>query len=160
MVAYSQTVYDWMKLFHVLAAVIWVGGDVMILIMSLRVLKENDAGRQVAFVHDLAQIGQRVLAPTSMVLIVFALALVAYAPAWNFTDPWIVIAIVGYLATFVTGIGVLGPSAGKIEKLMASGRSPGDPEVQTLIKRTLITGRVDVAVLLLIVCDMVLKPGS
>jgi hypothetical protein len=94
-----------------------------------------------------------------MVLIVFALALVAYAPQWSFTDPWIVIAIVGYLATFVTGIGVLGPSAGKIEKLMASGKSPDDPEVQTLIKRTMMTGRIDVAVLLLIVCDMVLKPG-
>ena len=35
-------------------------------------------------------------------------ALVAYAPQWNFTDLWILIAIAGYLATFITGVGVLG----------------------------------------------------
>jgi uncharacterized membrane protein len=144
----------------VLAAVIWVGGDVMILIMGTRLLKENDPQLEVAFVRDLGQIGQRILAPVSMVLIVFALSLVAYAPQWNFTDLWIELAIAGYLATFITGVFVLGPSAGKIDKLIASGKSPDDPEVRSLIRRTTMTGRIDVAVLVLVVCDMVLKPGS
>jgi uncharacterized membrane protein len=49
-------VYNWLKLVHVLAAVIWVGGDVMILIMSVKVLKEADPHR--AFVHDIGQIGK------------------------------------------------------------------------------------------------------
>ena len=143
-----------------LAAVVWVGGDVMILIMGTRLLKENDLQREVAFVRDLGQIGQRILAPVSVVLIVFALALVAYAPQWNFTDLWNVLAIAGYLATFITGVFVLGPSAGKIEALIATGKAPEDPEVRSLIRRTMVTGRIDVAVLVLVVCDMVLKPGS
>ena len=58
--AYSQTVYDWLKLGHVLAAVIWVGGDVMILILSIRVLREADPQREAAFVHDLGQIGKTI----------------------------------------------------------------------------------------------------
>jgi hypothetical protein len=160
MLGYSQTVYNWLKLFHVLAAVIWVGGDVMILIMSTRLLKEHDPHREVAFVHDLGEIGKKIIGPVSGVLIVFALTLVAYAPQWNFTDLWIEIAIAGYLATFVTGMFFLGPSAVKIDRLLADGRSPDDPDVQSLIHRTMVVGRIDVVVLLLVVCDMVLKPGS
>jgi uncharacterized membrane protein len=158
--AYSQGVYNTLKLVHVLAAVIWVGGNVMILIMSIRLLKENDPDRNIAFVRDLGAIGQKFIAPVSMALIVFAVALVAYAPQWNFTDPWILIAIAGYLATFITGVGVLGPSAGKLETMLASGKSADDPDVQGLIHRVMIVGRIDTAVLLLVVCDMVLKPGS
>jgi uncharacterized membrane protein len=159
MLGYSETVYDWLKLFHVLAAVIWVGGDVMILILATRLLRENDASREAAFVHDLGEIGKKVLGPVSGALIVFAIALVVYSPAWNFSDPWIVIAIVGYLATFVTGVFVLGPSAVKIDSMIAAGTPPEDPKVQGLVQRTMRTGRVDVVVLVLMVCDMVLKPG-
>ena len=160
MLAYSTGVYNLLKLGHVLAAVVWVGGNVMILIMSVRVQRERDPERSLAFVRDLGQIGQRIIAPISIALIVFAVTLVIYAPQWNFSDTWIELGILGYLATFITGIAFLGPSAGKIEKLLAGGKAADDPEVQALIGRTMLVGRIDVVVLLLVVCDMVLKPGS
>jgi hypothetical protein len=128
--------------------------------MSVRVEREQDPQRSLAFVQDLGQIGNRIIAPISIALIVFAVTLVIYAPQWNFSDTWIELGILGYLATFVTGIAFLGPSAGKIQKLLASGRGADDPEVQALIRRTMTVGRIDVVVLLLVVCDMVLKPGS
>jgi hypothetical protein len=64
LLGYSTTVYNWLKLVHVLAAVIWVGGDVMILIMSVKVLKEADPHREAAFVHDIGQIGKRIIGPS------------------------------------------------------------------------------------------------
>jgi uncharacterized membrane protein len=79
--AYSQTVYDWLKTFHVLAAVIWVGGDVMLLVLSVRIVRANDPRQKAAFVHDVGEIGQRFLAPASLAVIAFALALVIYSPA-------------------------------------------------------------------------------
>jgi uncharacterized membrane protein len=158
--AYSQTVYDWLKTFHVVAAVIWVGGDVMLLVLARRIVRANDPRQKAAFVHDVGEVGQRFIAPTSLVVIAFALALVIYSPAWNFSDPWIAIAIAGYLATFVTGAFITGPTAVKIDKMVQAGTSPDDPGVQALIDRTLKIARVDVAVLLLIVVDMVLKPGK
>jgi hypothetical protein len=60
-------------------------------------------------------------------LIIFALALVVYAPQWNFTDLCIELAIAGYIATFITGVFVLGPSAEKIDRLIASGQAPDEP---------------------------------
>lgn len=63
------------------------------------------------------------------------------------------------LATFVTGVGFLGPSAVKIERILETGKTAEDPSVQALIRKTMLVGRIDVIVLLLVVCDMVLKPG-
>jgi hypothetical protein len=60
----------------------------------------------------------------------------------------------------VTGAFVTGPTAVKIDKMLQAGTTPDDPGVQALIDRTLRIARVDVAVLLLVVVDMVLKPGS
>jgi hypothetical protein len=40
------------------------------------------------------------------------------------------------------------------------GKPADDPRVRALIRRTMVTGRVDVLVLVLVVCDMVLKPWS
>ena len=39
-------------------------------------------------------------------------------------------------------------------------RGPQDPEVQTRLRRILLVLRIDVAVMLLIVFDMVVKPFS
>ena len=85
--------------------------------------------------------------------------MVIYSPAWNFSQLWIELAIAGYLATFVTGVGFLGPSAGKIERLLGTGKTAEDPGVQALIRKVMLVGRIDVIVLLLVICDMVLKPG-
>lgn len=159
MLAYSTAVYDVLKLFHVLAAVIWVGGDVMIFILTTMLMRENDPHRTLAFVRDLARIGKYVLTPITIILIVFAVSMVIYSPAWTFSQLWIELAIAGYLATFVTGVGFLGPSAVKIEKILATGKTAEDPGVQALIRKTMLVGRIDVIVLLLVVCDMVLKPG-
>jgi uncharacterized membrane protein len=122
--AYSQTVYDWLKTFHVVAAVIWVGGDVMLLVLARRIVRANDPRQKAAFVHDVGEVGQRFIAPTSLVVIAFALALVIYSPAWNFSDPWIAIAIAGYLATFVTGAFITGPDRRQDRQDGAGGHQP------------------------------------
>jgi hypothetical protein len=70
-----------------------------------------------------------------------------------------VVGLIGYATTFVTGIAVLSPLAKKIAGLI---ESPGSeaPETQAAIKRILLIARVDIAVLLLVVADMVTKPFS
>ena len=67
--------------------------------------------------------------------------------------------LLGYAATFVTGIFLIRPTA---EKLAASGRERG-PDVaddQALIARIFAISRVDQVVLLLVILDMVFKPGA
>jgi len=78
---------------------------------------------------------------------------------WGWGKFWVVAGLVGYALTFVTGIALLSPQAKKIEALSES-KGPTDPETLAAISRVLLIARLDIAVLLLVVADMVTKPFS
>ena len=53
----------WYELFlfvHILMAIVWVGGGVMLQLLALRVLPANDAARTAGFAGDVEQIGTKV----------------------------------------------------------------------------------------------------
>ena len=68
-------------------------------------------------------------------------------------------ALIGYAATFATGVGVLSPLAKKVDVLITE-QGAEAAETQAAIQKILLVARVDVAVLLLVVIDMVAKPFS
>jgi hypothetical protein len=84
--------------------------------------------------------------------------MVLYSPVYNFSDTWILLALVGFAATFVTGAFFIGPTAGRIATLMET-EGPTSPAVQAGIRRIFLVSRIDQVVLLLVVADMVFKPG-
>jgi hypothetical protein len=78
---------------------------------------------------------------------------------WNFTDTWVLLELAGIAITIITGAVFLGPESDRLGKLGAE-RDPADPEIQRRIRRILAISRIDLVVLLLVVADMVFKPGS
>ena len=60
--------------------------------------------------------------------------------------------------TTVLGAAFIGPEAGRLGRA-AEQRGLEDPEVQRRIKRIFMISRIDLAVILLVVVDMVFKPG-
>jgi hypothetical protein len=72
---------------------------------------------------------------------------------------WVIVGLVGYATTFITGIAVLSPQAKKVAELSETKGSTA-PETMVAIRRTLLIARFDVAVLLLVVADMITKPFS
>ncbi len=72
---------------------------------------------------------------------------------------WVDAGLVGFASTFVTGTAVLSPWAKTLRELLATA-GPAAPETQAAIKQILLVARVDIAVLLLAVVDMVAKPFS
>jgi hypothetical protein len=79
--------------------------------------------------------------------------------SWNFTDTWVLLGLIGIGITIATGAGFLGPESERLAKLSAE-RDPSDPEIQRRIKRIFTVSRVDLVVLVLVVADMVFKPGT
>ncbi|MGH2925241.1 MAG: DUF2269 family protein [Solirubrobacterales bacterium] len=142
---------------HILAAVIWVGGDVMLQAIALRVFREDDPKRLVAFTADVAWVGTRLLVPSSLILVLFGFMLVSKGN-WPY-DFWIVAAIVVWAASAVTGSVFLGPESGRISRL-AVAEGAESPEVTARIRRVVAISRVEMILLILIVIDMVLKPGT
>jgi hypothetical protein len=84
---------------------------------------------------------------------------VIYSPVLNFSDTWIWLGLVGYALTFLTGALYLGPTSGKLGKMIDT-RPPDDPEIQRGLARIFAISRLDLAVILLVVADMVFKPGT
>lgn len=158
MLAISEGYYNTLKFLHVLAAITWVGGAIYAQALATKVMREGDAAHLARLAGDLGDLGKRLNLPAAVSVLVFGVWLVAIS-AWNFTDAWILIGLGGIAATIVTGAFFLGPEAERLGKL-APERDPADPEIQRRIRRIFAISRIDLVVLVLVVADMVFKPGS
>jgi uncharacterized membrane protein len=152
---------DWYALFkaiHVTFAVIWIGGGVLLTINGIRAQREDDPAKVVAVAQQAAFAGEKIFAPAGLVVLAMGIAMMLNTN-WGWDKFWIVAGLIGYASTFVTGIAVLSPLAKKIEA-SAQANGPGHPTTLALVDRILLIARVDVALLLLVILDMVTKPWA
>src|SRR3954451_1827396 len=152
---------NWYAIFrvvHVVLAVFWVGGGVTLTVLGLKAERSDDPREIATLANQAAFVGQRFFAPAGLLVLLMGIAMVVNGDlGWN--PFWVIVGLVGYAATFVTGVAVLSPLAKKVEAAV-SAHGPEHPEAQALIRRILLVARVDVTVLLIVVADMVLKPFS
>ena len=153
-----MTLYELLLSFHILAAVIWIGGALTMNMLSMRVLRSSTAERIATFASDVEWIGQRVFVPASVTLIVFAIGLM-FEGNWGWGEFWIVIALVIYVASFAAGAGFFGPESGRISALVST-EGADSPDAQARIRRILMLSRLELILLVLVVLDMTVKPTS
>jgi len=155
--AWTGQWYQTWKALHVLFAIVWIGGALMIQLFSFRVLREDDAGRIGQFAADVEFIGMRTFVPSSLLLVVLGFVLMHQGHwQWHF---WVVFALVVWALSFLSGALYLGPASGKIGKLIAE-RGTVDAEIKARIERLLFHSRVELVLIALVAMDMVLKPGA
>lgn len=150
--------YALFRVVHVGVAVFWVGGGILITVLGLRAERADDPNEVVMLARWAAWVGSRLFAPAGGVVLLAGIALMINTN-WGWGRFWIVIGLLGYAATMVTGMAFLSPQAKRIEELSAA-NGPTAPETLAAIRKILLVARVDVAVLLLVVIDMVTKPFS
>jgi uncharacterized membrane protein len=128
MVAISTGYYDSLKFFHVLASITWVGSAIYAQVLATKVTGEGDPARIAATAKDIGDLGKRLITPAAIAVLVFGVWLVAVS-AWNFTDAWVALGLVGITITIVTGAGL--PGTGVRADREARGRAgpirPRDP---------------------------------
>ena len=160
--AFNSSWYlHWYALFrvvHVTLAVFWVGGGLMLTVLGLRAERSSDPMEMATLARQAAFAGEKLFAPAGLVVLLMGIAMMIHTD-WGWGKFWVIAGLIGYAATFVTGIGVLAPLAKKIDALMTE-KGPAAPETQATIQRILLVARVDIGVLLLVVADMVTKPFS
>ncbi len=150
--------YTILKTIHVLAAVLWVGGNLTMNVLGTRVVNAHEPAQMLAFTRDAEWIGQRVYLPASVTVLLFGIFAVLEGE-WSFGDPWVSIGLAGLLVTAVTGSAFFGPELKRIRSL-AQRRGVDDAEVQQRTARLIRFGRIDSVILTLIIVDMVIKPGA
>jgi uncharacterized membrane protein len=103
-------------------------------------------------------VGNRVLTVSALGAFLTGLALVWNSDFWGFGDDWIVIGLVLFGVTFLSGALFFGPEAGRIAKAVEA-QGPSSPEALARIRRILVLSRIDLVILFLIVFDMAVKPS-
>jgi uncharacterized membrane protein len=160
--AFESSFYtNWYALFrvaHVAVAVFWVGGGILLTVLALRAERSTDPNEMATLVRQAVFAGEKLFAPAGGIVFLMGIAMMLNTD-WGWGKFWVVVGLIGYAVTFVTGVAVLSPLAKKIDTLLAE-KGPAAPETQAAIQRILLVARVDVTVLLLVVADMVTKPFS
>jgi uncharacterized membrane protein len=155
--AFNNDLYLAIVFIHVFAAMVWVGGAFFFQVKIAQLRKANDMAGFLQVGRDAERIGQRVFMPAAVVVLLAGIATVWYGP-YAF-ELWILLALVGIVATALTGAIYLGPQGGRLAKL-AEERGADDPQVVAARDRLIMVSRIDYAVLVLIVLDLVFKPGA
>jgi uncharacterized membrane protein len=148
--------YSLFKWIHVSLAVFWVGGGLLLTIIAMRAQGTKDAREIVMIARQAAFVGEKLFAPAGLIVLLMGIGMVVHQ-SLGFGHFWIIAGLIGYAATFTTGIAVLAPLTKKIDR-SAEANGAEHPETLALIERVMLIARVDVAVLLLVVADMTLKP--
>jgi uncharacterized membrane protein len=150
--------YTFFKSIHVVTAVIWVGGAVMIQAYAFRILRTGDGKHQADFAKDTEVVSMRLFMPTTLVLLLAAIALMINA-GWSWGQNWIVFGLIAWFLSFVIGAGFLGPEGGRIAAIIEQD-GPESPLAQARIRRILMVSRAEFVVLLAVVWNMVVKPAG
>jgi uncharacterized membrane protein len=115
------TLYDWLLFAHVFAAMVWVGGLVMLLVVGIRTRRDGDADAVARFVRGLRFLGPAVLAPAGVLLLVFGIWMVADSSAWSLGQTWVRIGLTLLIASVVVGAAYLSRTGVAAERAVAAG---------------------------------------
>lgn len=152
---------DWFTFFltvHVTFVVVWIGGGMLLTILGIRAERQDDGEALVAIARQAAFVGERIFAPAGIVVVVMGVAMIENG-GLGYNHFWIVFGLLGFLSTFVTGVGVLAPMSKKVAAIVEA-RGAHSPESKAAVSKLLLIARADVALLLLVVVDMVTRPFS
>jgi uncharacterized membrane protein len=151
--------YNWLLLVHVLAAMTWIGGGLMLSLIGVRVRSSTNPKAVGEFAQTLSYVGLRVLTPAVVLVLVTGVWMVLSSAAWAMTQLWVLLALGLFTLAFLIGALYLSRVAIAMERAATRGESGGAPSATALLSRWLIGYGVVLAVLLITVWDMVFKPG-
>lgn len=154
---YAPNSYTIYKALHVVAIVIWVGGDVTLTTLGIVFERRGDKETLATLGKLGAWIGVKVYTPAAFAVFAFGVALIQQGH-WGWGTAWIDLALAGW--AIATGVGVLfvGPELGRIDR-DAAAFGPESAEVGRRVRRLFTVFRFDTVLLVLIVLDMTVKPA-
>ena len=150
--------YQVYKALHVLAAVIWVGGDITLTTLGIVFERRGDGPTLAALGKMGTWVGTRIYTPALFAVLIFGIAVMEKGNFDWWGVFWIDFALIGWLVAGCVGVGFVGPELGRIDKA-AQEFGPMSDEVTRRVKRLFMIFRFDTALLILIVIDMVAKPS-
>lgn len=153
-----MSLYEILLFVHVLAVITWVGGAIMFDVLAERAVKSDDAARVAGHLGESEHLAKTYFIPTSLITLAAGIWLV-FEGDWGFTQPFVIGGLVGIVTTIVIGAGILGPTSARLAAQAASaGRL--DQELKDGLAKLRNISRLDLAVLVVVIFLMTVKPGT
>lgn len=146
--------YNLLLFVHVLAATAWLGGGVVLFLLALRARGSSSSLQ--TFATWLPYVGIRLLMPAVVLLPITGIWMILIDSEWSFEQEWVRIAIGLFLVAFAVGAVYLST----VGVAMAKAAGTASANLGTLVNRWMVGYSVVLAVLLVVVADMVFKPGA
>jgi uncharacterized membrane protein len=154
------SLYELLLFGHITAAMLWVGAGFSLVVLGVLADRARDDEALKATLLQTNRLGNVYFIPASLAVLVFGIALVLESGAWSFGQLWIVLGLIGYFLTFVTGVAVIKPRGEAIGRMLEESGGVMTPEATLAGRRLLTLARIDYVVLFLVVFDMVAKPSG
>jgi putative copper export protein len=152
----AQTLYNWLLFLHVLAAMIWVGGGLMLAVTAAQALHDPEPGAVGRFTGTLRVVGPLTLAPATVVVLGLGIGLVADTDEWDFGQLWVQLGLGLFAGAFL--IGAVHQSRTAIAATRAAERAD-EGEARRQLKRWSLGYCLIVVLLIVAAWDMTTKPG-
>lgn len=151
-----MTTYELLLFLHIAATIVWLGAASALTLLAFGAARANDIAAKATVNAHSEYLAVRLFIPASLGTVIFGLLLVAEG-SWNLDQLWIVIGLGGFLVSFLTGILFFKPEGERIGELIER-HGPTHPEVTKRIDMIEAVGRIELAILFLVVADMAIKP--
>ncbi len=151
--------YELLLFLHILAIATWFGSGLAIVILASRALHAGGAVFG-TFSINANWWASRAHPSAGVVLLLTGFGMIGDSEVWSFSDTWVVIGVIGLVAAFGVGGALIGRSAGELaERVETAGGSLAE-DARPLAERVILYSRIELAVLVLVIADMVAKPGA
>ena len=147
---------DLLLTIHVLAAVIWVGGSVLMLVMGFY-LRGRDLPTRVEYTRWTEWVAPRLIAPASIAVIIAGPLLVSEI-GYEMNEPWLHVGFFGWFLSFIIGVAFY-PREGKKRERLIEKHDIRHETVAASVDRVLKVAAIDTLIVVLVVIDMTTKPG-
>lgn len=152
-----MTLELWLHFAHVAGAILWVGGGVTLSVVGARARQSGNLAVIGEFARMLSYIGLRVFTPAVVVVLVSGVWLVL-GSEWNFTQPWVLLALGAFVLAFLIGAVYLSRSAIQLER--AAIQNADLLAARQGLRRWLVGYGVVLIILVFALWDMIFKPGA
>jgi len=145
--------YTLFKFLHVLSAIAWVGGGMTLLVSSIITMRAQGDEAVLKSLEMMEGLGRVWFIPASLLTVIFGAIATTFGGLWS--DMWVILGLLGFLNTFLTGLLFIEPKGRQIAAMLEAGNTQ---QAVAEGRKLLSVGKFDYTVMLLIVADMVLKP--
>ena len=149
--------YELLLFLHILAIATWFGSSLAITILTARSLP---VGGSVfgTFSLNAAWWAGRAHPAAGVLLLLTGFGMVADADL-SVGDTWVLLAVIGLVVAMGIGGGLIGRTADELTGRIEANGGVFTPEMRPLGDRLLLFVRLELVVLVLVIADMVAKPG-